>query len=84
MRRCTARQLAVLLLLILVCIAFSGCGSRNRFSGDAEIVCTIFPLYDWTKNVLGDAVAAHPVRLLSENGNDPHNYQPTVSDITGA
>lgn len=43
-----------------------------------QIVCTIFPLYDWTKEIVGDAA---DVTLLLNNGTDLHSYQASTSDI---
>ena len=49
--------------------------------GGLKVVCTLFPLYDWTKNIIGEAADKTDVSLLMKNGADLHNYQPTVDDI---
>ncbi|MGN1202641.1 MAG: metal ABC transporter substrate-binding protein, partial [Eubacterium sp.] len=46
-----------------------------------SIVCTIFPQYDWVKQILGDKIDNTDLTLLLDNGVDLHNYQPTVDDI---
>ena len=46
-----------------------------------SIVCTIFPAYDWVREVLGDLAVNHSVRYLLDNGTDLHSYQPSVADI---
>ena len=45
-----------------------------------SVVCTVFPLYDWVRNIVAgdDGVS---VTLLQKSGSDLHNYQPTAGDI---
>ena len=45
-----------------------------------KIVTTIFPEYDWVKNVLGENPSNIELALLINNGTDLHSYQPTVKD----
>lgn len=47
-----------------------------------KIVTSIFPEYDWVKNILGDRAEEFDVTLLCDNGTDMHSYQPSVEDIT--
>ncbi len=44
-----------------------------------SIVATIFPEYDWAREILGDVDAE--LTLLIGDGVDLHSYQPTVEDI---
>ena len=81
MMRFVTRALALLLFVALFALSCVGCADVSHEAGDAEIVCTIYPIYDWVCAILGEHRAEYPVRLLSENGNDPHNYQPTVRDL---
>lgn len=46
-----------------------------------QIVTTIFPEYDWVKNILGSNPGNAEVTLLLDNGVDLHSYQPTAEDI---
>ena len=46
-----------------------------------HIVCTIFPQYDWVRQILGDSAAKHETALLLGNRVDLHSYQPSVDDI---
>ncbi|RKM54072.1 zinc ABC transporter substrate-binding protein [Butyrivibrio sp. X503] len=51
-------------------------------SGDKiSIVTTIFPEYDWVKNIVGDASDKAEITMLLDNGVDLHSYQPTADDI---
>lgn len=69
-------------------ILLVACGPAN-YSGSAEdaqnakidIVCTIFPAYDWTRELLGDTADEVNLTLLTGNGADMHSYQPTAADI---
>ena len=49
-------------------------------SGKINVLCTVFPLYDWARNIAGNTAE---VSLLNENGADMHSYQPTAADIVG-
>lgn len=76
------RVLAVVIGLILCTGLISGCGetSVEKADGKLKIVCTAFPQYDWVKQLVGEK-SSFDVKLLSENGGDMHNYQPTAEDI---
>ncbi|MEA4934535.1 MAG: metal ABC transporter substrate-binding protein [Lawsonibacter sp.] len=57
--------------------ASSGAGNAKKLS----IVCTIFPEYDWVRQILGDEADHAEVTMLLDNGVDLHSYQPSVDDI---
>ena len=44
-----------------------------------SVVTTIFPAYDWAREVIGENNAK--LTMLLDNGVDLHSYQPTVQDI---
>ena len=46
-----------------------------------RIVTTIFPEYDWVREILGDKVDDAEITMLLDNGVDLHSYQPTADDI---
>lgn len=74
--------ISILLLFLTILLTFTGCGS-NTFdftNGKLSVVCTIFPEYDWVKQIVGDSPDVD-VRLLIKNGVDLHSYQPSVEDI---
>ena len=57
----------------------AGCGELpEKRSGSLHVLCTVFPLYDWARNIAGNTAE---VSLLNENGADMHSYQPTAADI---
>lgn len=55
----------------------SSSGSGNKL----KIVATIFPEYDWTREILGDRLEDVDLTLLLDNGTDLHSFQPAVKDI---
>ena len=46
-----------------------------------SVVCTIFPAYDWTREILGSHADEAKVTYLLDNGVDLHSYQPTMDDM---
>ncbi len=46
-----------------------------------SIVCTIFPEYDWARQIMGDLADNAELTLLIGTGVDLHSFQPTVDDI---
>lgn len=49
--------------------------------GKLRIVTTIFPVYDWTRQVLGEAADSVELTMLQGNGTDLHSYQPSAQDV---
>ncbi len=72
---------AILSILILFgCCLFASCGNSGD-NAKKSIVCTIFPEYDWVKNILGEKIDEYDLSLLGKNGVDLHSYQPSADDI---
>ena len=72
---------AVLLAAIMLICTFSGCAGVESASSDKlKIVCTVFPYYDWVRNLIKDVDNAEVILLLN-TGTDLHSYQPTAEDI---
>ena len=46
-----------------------------------RVVTTIFPEYDWVREILGDKADNAEITMLLDNGVDLHSYQPTADDI---
>ncbi len=69
-------------LLIIGMLTACSSGEREKNTEDKlSIVCTVFPLYDWTKEILGDRVSDISLTMLLDNGIDLHSFQPTADDI---
>ena len=46
-----------------------------------KVVTTIFPEYDWTREILGSNPGKVELSLLLGKGVDLHSYQPSIQDI---
>ncbi len=46
-----------------------------------KIVVTSFPLYDWTRQVIGETPNRFDLEFLQKSGTDLHSYQPTSIDL---
>ncbi|MCR4742014.1 MAG: zinc ABC transporter substrate-binding protein [Treponema sp.] len=46
-----------------------------------QVVTTIFPEYDWAREIIGDNIDNVELTLLLGNGVDLHSYQPSIQDI---
>lgn len=80
------KMIALLLALLMAVGMLAGCAKQNDDDTDAttdelSIVATIFPEYDWVKEILGDKADHADITLLLDNGVDLHSYQPTADDI---
>lgn len=86
---------AALLAVCLAGVLLAGCagsssgaaspsGSAGSDSGSdsdsLRVVTTIFPIYDWTRQVLGDVPGVELV-WLQDTGVDMHSYQPSAEDM---
>ena len=73
----------LILAAIFMASFFCACATPTAKAGandKLQIVTTIFPEYDWVRNIVGDASNAE-ITMLLDSGVDLHSYQPTVSDI---
>ena len=86
------RIFAVFFCLLLASGILGGCGKAGFSSISAQsasqsgskplkIVTTIFPEYDWVREILGDKADHAEVTMLLDNGVDLHSYQLTADDI---
>ena len=66
---------------VLMCAGLSACNTPNINNDKLEIVTTIFPEYDWTREILGKNPANAEVTMLLDNGIDLHSYQPSAQDL---
>lgn len=55
--------------------------STENDTDKLKVVTTIFPEYDWVKQIAGDQADNMDLTLLLDNGVDLHSYQPTAEDI---
>lgn len=64
---------------ILLLSGVLACKQTTVKNDKINIVCTIFPEYNWVKEIVGDSTSVN-VKLLM-NGVDPHSYQSTTEDV---
>ena len=81
------KMIPLFLVLTMVVGLLAGCGKKNAAetgesdSNKLSVVTTIFPEYDWVKEILGDKTGSTDLTMLLDNGVDLHSYQPTADDI---
>ena len=78
------RKIVIILSVVIAILCLSACGTatnKDSSSGKMKIVATIFPEYDWVKEIMGDKAQDAEITLLLDNGVDLHSYQPTAEDI---
>ncbi len=74
------KLIALVLSALILTSLLVGCGSTETKKADVKVVTTIFPLYDWVREVAQDDADIH-LDLLLDNGVDLHSYQPSAKDI---
>ena len=70
-----------LILLSLTTSIFAKAKKTDKNNNTLKVVTTIFPEYDWAREILGDKAANVELTLLLGNGVDLHSYQPSIQDI---
>ena len=71
---------AVSAAMIMGLASCSNAGSSKK-EGKVSIVCTIFPEYDWVREILGEHIENAELTYLLDSGVDLHSYQPTADDM---
>ena len=86
-------RLASLLMAVLLCLGLAGCAGRSggsegenisgRDGGTKEderlfVATTIFPYYDFVRQIGGDRVR---LKLVVPAGMDSHSFEPTPADM---
>lgn len=77
------RKILVFILVVLIGAGVSmltGCGDKNEAASKEQlkVVTTIFPAYDFARQVLGEK---GNVKLLLPPGSEAHSYEPKPQDI---
>lgn len=78
------KTLACLLAASMLACALCACQAQpqGQIEGESRgIVCTIFPIYDWVREIMGTHFSDGQVTLLLKNGTDMHSYQPSAQDM---
>lgn len=67
-----------LMTILLLCVFLLCACGENADSGKLNIVTTMFPQYDFARNIAGEYAN---VEMLLDFGVDVHSYEPTPADI---
>ncbi|MBE6576880.1 MAG: zinc ABC transporter substrate-binding protein [Ruminococcaceae bacterium] len=71
---------SLVLAIFLFVGVFVGCAGKKDGDGGIKILCSVFPEYDWVRNIVGDADGVE-VELLVSNGQELHSYEASPKDI---
>lgn len=73
------KRISALVTALLLLLCLCGCReTQNEESEKIKVVCTVFPIYDWTREIAGDKAE---ISLLLSNGTDMHSFQPSAADM---
>ena len=82
------KKIASLLLVMAMVFGLAACSSGGTAPADpgqasdkTRIVCTVYPAYDWVKEIAAGAEDDCEILLLGGSGVDLHSYQPSAADI---
>ncbi|NBA38140.1 zinc ABC transporter substrate-binding protein AdcA [Enterococcus hirae] len=82
MKKISAGFIVVVALGLLgACSSSNEAKLSNDKDGKLEIVTTFYPMYDFTKNIVGDEAN---VELMVPAGSEPHDYEPSAKDMAKA
>lgn len=78
------KAILCLTALLLFGGLLTACSNEDIAADDSDqisIVCTIFPQYDWVREIIAGKSDRYDLTLLLDSGVDLHNYQPTADDM---
>ena len=73
------KRILPILSAVLILLSLCACGGVGSAENDKiKVICTVFPIYDWTREIAGDKAE---IIWLTENGTDMHSFQPSAADM---
>ena len=72
------KRLLCALLATVMLLSLCGCAASYEKSDKLQVVCTLFPYYDFARVIGGDEV---DVTLLVAAGKETHSFEPTPLDV---
>lgn len=80
------KYISLLIAAVMAICCLAGCSQKNsdistENTTELKVVTTIFPEYDWVRQIAGDQISNIDLTMLLDNGVDLHSYQPTADDI---
>jgi zinc transport system substrate-binding protein len=82
--RITMKSKKVLSFIVVIAIllaTITACNVESRSSEKINIVVTIFPQFDWVREIIGDKYDNFDLTMLIGSNADMHSYQPSMNDI---
>ena len=78
------KKITAILLAAVMLLSLSACGEKaeneKKDDGKIDVVTTVFPIYDWVKNIVGEMDNVKLTMML-DTGVDLHSFQPTAEDL---
>lgn len=78
------KRVFIILAVVMALLCLAACGqNKSKYSSKNDkikVVTTIFPEYDWVREIAGENSNVD-ITMLLDNGVDLHSYQPTAEDI---
>lgn len=65
-------------IILLTGILLTACGSNQTETEKLQVMTSFYPMYDFTKNIVGDV---GEVELLVPAGTDAHDYEPSAKKM---
>lgn len=75
------RKIILIMSALLTCFSITGCNYQKINSDKIKIICSTYAPYNWLEEIIKGKEDLYELSLLLKNGEDLHNYQPTVEDI---
>lgn len=76
------KHFSLFITAILAAITLLSCKAKVVDRSDrVNVICSIFPLYDWAHSIIGDYDNETTLSLLVKSGVDLHSFQPSTTDI---
>lgn len=75
------KLITLCICISLVTVMMTGCGSsvnEEKTSDKLNVVTTIFPYYDFVRQIAGDKV---DLKMIVPAGMDTHSFEPTAADM---
>ena len=74
-------SLLVVAAAAAVCAATAAAPAPAQTPARVKIVAETFPIYDWTRQILGERLDCTDLVLLQQSGADLHGYSPSAADL---
>ena len=72
------KRFLALLLAAALGVSLCACTPKEEDSGKLSVVCSLFPYYDFVREIGGEFVQVH---LLVAAGREAHSFEPTPMDV---